>query len=346
MNRRIILYAPSINSGGAAVLLRTLLRELNSSDHGFITLDSRLESHVKVPEGIKVRRVISLLSRFQAELFLSKHIVKDDVVICFGNLPPLFRLPAKVVLFLQSRHLLDVASLREFRVKKRAWIMLQRFWFKLFLGHVNKFIVQTPSMARDIEKLTGRNKDIEIAPFIDGSIYYSRKASKRILRNKIDYDFVYVSSGESHKNHRTLVEAWQMLAEQGFYPSLCITLDQRCKWQLVNWIEEMIKKFDLRITNVGAVSYDNVLALYQRSGALIFPSKSESLGLPLIEAQRIGLPVLASELDFVRDILDPEQSFNPTSAISICRAVRRHLGYHEEPLTLLDGAGFWDHVVV
>ena len=33
--------------------------------------------------------------------------------------------------------------------------------------------------------------------------------------------------------------------------------------------------------------------------------------MPLAEAKSIGLPVICSELDFVRDIIDPIETFNP-----------------------------------
>jgi hypothetical protein len=60
----------------------------------------------------------------------------------------------------------------------------------------------------------------------------------------------------------------------------------------------------------------------------------------LIEARQANLPVLASELDFVRDVLDPEQTFDPESSISIARAVKRFMGVNEQPLPLLDAARF------
>ena len=58
---------------------------------------------------------------------------------------------------------------------------------------------------------------------------------------------------------------------------------------------------------------------------MIFPSFVETLGLPLIEAKKFKLDVLASELDYVRDILDPVETFDPHSARSICRSVKRFL---------------------
>ena len=73
-----------------------------------------------------------------------------------------------------------------------------------------------------------------------------------------------------------------------------------------------------------------LLNLYSKSTALIYPSFFESYGLPLVEANHYKLPTIASELDYVRDILDPVETFDPHSAKSICRSVKRFLKVNGE----------------
>ena len=65
--------------------------------------------------------------------------------------------------------------------------------------------------------------------------------------------------------------------------------------------------------------------MYPKTRALIFPSNYESFGIPLIEAKYLNLPILAGELDYIRDLIDPVQTFDPNSSISIYRAVKRFL---------------------
>ena len=84
--------------------------------------------------------------------------------------------------------------------------------------------------------------------------------------------------------------------------------------------------------------------LYGEVRALIYPSRLESLGLPLIEARAAGLPILAAELDYVRDAVDPEECFDPDSALSIARAVKRFLGYKEAPLPLIGAEAFLEQL--
>ena len=85
--------------------------------------------------------------------------------------------------------------------------------------------------------------------------------------------------------------------------------------------------------------------LYNQAGALIYPSTLESFGLPLIEARQANFPVLASEFDYVRDELDPDQSFDPSSEVSIARAVKRFMGLNESGLPLVDAKAFFSHIL-
>jgi glycosyltransferase involved in cell wall biosynthesis len=73
---------------------------------------------------------------------------------------------------------------------------------------------------------------------------------------------------------------------------------------------------------------------------LIYPSLFESFGLPLLEARQAGLPIIAAELDYVRDIVEPVVSFDPESALSIARAVMRYQGEAVEPSMPPDAASF------
>jgi glycosyltransferase involved in cell wall biosynthesis len=210
------------------------------------------------------------------------------------------------------------------------------------MSNANEFIVQTPTMKRLLTIRTQGKVPVRVLPFVADSTRYTRSPLEAELEKSSNpnFDFVYVASGEPHKNHRKLIEAWCLLAEEGHFPSLCLTLDKARFPQLCREIEIMQQRYDLKVTNVGELAHQEVLALYKRSSASIYPSTFESFGLPLIEARQANLPVLASELDYVRDVLDPEQTFDPESSMSIFRAVKRFIGADEQPLLLLNATQF------
>ena len=70
-------------------------------------------------------------------------------------------------------------------------------------------------------------------------------------------------------------------------------------------IDKLIKKYSLEniIQLVGKISYEKVLEYYKNSDLLIFPSYIETLGLPLIEAKKFNLNILAVDLPYSREAI-------------------------------------------
>ena len=337
---KIIIHAVNIHVGGGRELLSALLNEIN--EEVFLSVDKRMPLPKNLKGNINVKCIkSSIFQRLLAELWLFNNVKKDDFVLCFGNLPPLFTLSGYTVVFLQNRFLVENISLTGFPLSIRLRLLLERIWVHRKLTTVDKFIVQTPSMKRLLETKLKKLLPIQILPYIAEPRGYTRgliNADRTVEKN---YDFVYVASGEPHKNHRCLILAWCLLAKEGIYPSLCLTLDEDRFFNLCSFISDMRKCYCVNIVNLGVQAHSEVLSLYDKSSAAIYPSKYESFGLPLVEARQAGLPVLAAELDFVRDVLDPEQVFDPNSYISIARAVKRFMGVDEAPLPLSNASHFW-----
>lgn len=206
--------------------------------------------------------------------------------------------------------------------------------------NADEFVVQTPSMGNLLEARTKQRVPVRVLPYTANRGGYGRTLRSSEIQKDKRFDFLYVASGEPHKNHRQLIEAWCLLAKEGLFPSLRLTLDRERFVGLCSWIEQKTDQYRLHVKSLGTLPHEQVLQLYGQAGALIYPSTFESFGLPLIEARQAGLAVLAPELDYVRDVLDPEQTFDPASAVSIARAVKRFLGAEEPPLPLLDAAQF------
>jgi len=343
---RIFIHANNVHQGGGRSLLLSLLKAINEKRDWFANLDARLKlDNVLINEDRLQRVPNTLLQRLISEWRLARKIKKGDLLFCFGNLPPLFRSKGKVFVFLQNRYLIEKIDLSEFPQLKRIRIHMERFWFNSKAKNVDLFIVQTPTMKRILDdKLSGMVSTVTL-PFM--SIKVESAENKLAIESSKPnrFDFLYVASGEPHKNHRNLVDGWCKLAEAGHFPSLCITVDDYIFPDLCSWIDERIAFYGLKIINLGNIPACDVKLLYRQVGALIFPSKFESLGLPLIEARQARLPIIAPEVDYVRDILDPVEAFDPGSPISIARAVRRFLGDRESPLSVLHTDEFINTII-
>jgi glycosyltransferase involved in cell wall biosynthesis len=341
IGKTIFVHATNVHSGGGRSLLHALLQTVPADCTIFALLDIRMPVPVKLPANLTIRLVLpSIWQRLKAEWWLSRTTRPSDLVLCFGNLPPLFQLRGRAFVFLQNRYLIDPINLQGFPLKTRLRLEVERLWFSRRARNAHAFIVQTPSMQALLEssgKVTG--KPVHILPFVNASEGYERVVSSPAPRVTMQ-DFIYVASGEPHKNHRRLIEAWSLLAKDGLYPYLWLTLDAGIHPELCAWMAQQKERGKLRVENLGVQSHEEILRLYARVGALIYPSVFESFGIPLIEARQAGLAVVASELDFVRDVLDPEQVFDPQSPVSIARAVKRFMGASEEALPLLNAAEF------
>jgi len=345
---RLIIHAINVHQGGGLALLLPLLEALPEDLEVVAALDSRLQERKLVPGNINTRWVKpTIQERLKAEWWLARNARADDRVLCFGNLPPIFRVQGSVQVFLQNRYLIEPFSLAAFSCKTRLKIGLERLWLASRAEQVTAFIVQTPSMQRSLRSSgIAKNKPIRIFPFVSESEGYRRTGKDSHPHATNRFDFLYVASGEPHKNHKTLVQAWSLLASEGLFPTLCLTLDEKTTLPLIHWINQQKSAHKLRIENQGSLPHQGVKRLYRETQALIYPSSFESLGLPLIEARQAGLPVLAPELDYVRDVLDPEQTFDPHSPTSIARAVKRFLRVEENPLPLQSAREFIDRALV
>jgi len=331
----LVINAANVRTGGGSELLSAILENLGGDFQGRLILDERLHLPMSLPENLVVHRIKpTVWSRLRNEWYLRRTTEPDDLLLCFGNLPPIFRLRGKVLLFLQNRYLVEPRSLKGFPFLNRLRITLERLWFRWGKRNVTHFIVQTPSMQRTVERNLGMPSTV--LPFSKDAKNYTRVMDAPRDRAKAEHGFLYVASGEPHNNHRSLVMAWTLLAEDGIRPGLCLTLDKNRFPDLFGWIENKAKEMDLNVTNVGSMSAEDLERVYKESLALIYPSDFESLGLPLIEARCAGLPILAAEKDYVRDAVDPEETFDPGSPVSIARAVKRFLGIPEKPLAVMD----------
>ncbi len=334
----LIIHAPNVHQGGGRALLIPLLEAAVRSPCIAI-LDTRLDQPKIVhPDVVVIGVPPTLVGRLSGEWRLKRLAKAEDVVLCFGNLPPLFPISGNVSVFLQNRYLFGRRDFAGFGWRAYLRLLIERYWLHFRLKNTIQVVVQTSAMARELGAETGIQA--RVLPFFPAAPPFERR------RDSKRFDFIYVATGEPHKNHRNLVEAWKLLARDGLHPSLCLTLDKEKDGRLLSWVELQARAHGLRIENVGLRSREDINQHYSESGALIYPSTLESFGLPLLESAAADLPILASELDYVRDVCLPAQTFDPESPVSIARAVKRHLGLAESPLQPLSPAAFLQAIQV
>jgi glycosyltransferase involved in cell wall biosynthesis len=100
------------------------------------------------------------------------------------------------------------------------------------------------------------------------------------------------------------------------------------------------------VTVLGSVSEDELVSLYRRAAALVFPSLYEGFGLPPLEAMACGCPVACSNVASLPEVCgEAARYFRPEDARSIAKAVA---GVLDDPVPwvergLAHAAGFtWE----
>jgi glycosyltransferase involved in cell wall biosynthesis len=105
---------------------------------------------------------------------------------------------------------------------------------------------------------------------------------------------LYVGSRVGYKNFRAVAAATACSA----WPS---NVELRVAGSPFTPDEELMLRRD-RISSIGLVSDSELATQYQSSLAVIFPSLDEGFGLPIVEAQRLGVPVLCSDIPIFNEI--------------------------------------------
>ena len=125
-----------------------------------------------------------------------------------------------------------------------------------------------------------------------------------------------------HKNHRRLIEAFQMVeAELPADIQLVLTGRQFDECHEARQLIEA-KNLQARVVHLGYRSPLEIQALFSSAHALVFPSLFEGFGMPVAEAIIADCPVACSNTTSLPEIAgDAAVYFNPQSTKGIARAL-------------------------
>ena len=127
----------------------------------------------------------------------------------------------KVILSQSNRYLVENYPISGFPFISKFRITMERLLFKYFRKNADWIIVQSLVM-KDLLLKMGISKDVaKVMPFKNKDCIDLKDIEK------IENSFLYVASGEPHKNHMNLVHAWALLAEECIQPILFLTLDKK-----------------------------------------------------------------------------------------------------------------------
>lgn len=295
------LHLTNVAGAGASQLLQSLLPALElvpncSVTHIFLPERGGLASYssrTTTNAEIYRRRLPNAVSRMLECTLLAGRFDGDTPLLVLGDLPLLCRGPQTV--FVQTPNLLGSAQLGFGTDGIKYWI--SRYLFRLGMQRVRAFIVQTEVMRNALERtypdIVGRVHVIA-QPVPIWLLHSGLQRQGRAGVKGQDLDLIYPAAGYPHKNHNLLAQ----LDPNAGWPveRLTLTLDaalhpaKRLSW----------------VNCCGFLSPQAMINYYAEVDALLFLSKDESFGFPLIESMFVGLPIVCPELPYARTLCGDE----------------------------------------
>lgn len=294
------------------MILNHLVNNLVARDINFVLLkDIRCP---KLQSEDMVKRIEALSSSFKSRYgYYKRH--KDDFrsVLCFGNIPPFIKLEVSVHTYMHNVSLLKIPT--DYSFKRKALSYLKRCVLLHYSKNTTDWIVQTSNTASLVrEVFSSANQNVLEYPFF----YIPKELTEKSERERTDY--VFVGDYTNAKGHEYLVEAWTMLHRMGIDLTLHLTVSDPvfCRWI------EACQAEGVKIVNHGFIPFKEVIGLYQKSKATVYPSLNESLGLGIIEAMAAGCDVIGCNLPYMHSVCKPSATFAASNPQQIVDAVIRY----------------------
>ena len=149
----------------------------------------------------------------------------------------------------------------------------------------------------------------------------------------------FVGTLEPRKNLLRLLDAWKLLPASLREAWLLVIAGGK-GWGMDNLVHEVSSRGLISsVRHIGYVTDSQLSALYSNAKLLAMPSIYEGFGLPIVEANSRGVPVLTSNVSCMPEIAGPDAMYaNPTSSQSIADALESVLSDSFRQKKLSDAA--------
>lgn len=314
----LLLDALYINNSGAKVLLDYLIEQFELSG---VTIYYLLDERIKDTQpqmDLSKNKIHYLKASFvKRHLFYLKNSALFSHVFCFGNIPPSVKL--KIPVYTYFHQTLYIKKSGNESLKKSILLVLKSNVLAFYKKNTNKWFVQSISVKNDLVKRFALNTDdVLVLPF-----YPPLSKFKNDSKLKKKNSFLFVSGGNPHKNHISLLKAFEIIYKKGFSAELHLTISD--DFSVLKDYIDSLKTVGVPIINHGFVPRNKIAELYSKVEYCIYPSLRESFGLGLIEAMESNCKAIASDLPYVHAVCKPSLVFDPHSVDSIEQAIETAL---------------------
>ena len=313
----ILLDAVYIHNYGGKSILDLLIRFLihkNLIDSFYFLLDSRYKNSFKL--GSKYKYINP--NENGRRIFYKKNKSCFSSILCLANVPPPIKIKSPVLIYFHNDLLINYNE-ANLGLKSKLLFFLKFSYIRYKPQETYHWSVQTDIMKKKIfDRGFIKEDKIKIFPIYEDTRPSSSKKEKNT--------FIYVSNSMPHKNIENLILAFVDLSQK---------INYEIQLNLTSLKKDFIKidfkrQKNLKIFWHGEIEKNKLETIYKKCEFLIYPSLKESFGLPLIEAIQHNCKILASDLPYVHEIIEPSLVFNPNCYKDISKTI--NLAIHSEKL--------------
>ena len=263
---------------------------------------------VKVKEFVKKYDIAAVIS-----LNMGVGHIKTPSIISLHNVLPLYKCDSSVFdtrIEMIKQRIINHLIIKS--LKRAEYIIIPSKWIKREL--ISKFKIQENKIyisqitVPEVSSLLKTNQE-------ETSAEQNKKTDLQFSKEKT-VEFIYPSSGFPYKNHRVIIEAAKKLQQEGIENYYIRLTGNVGEGKTITELKKEIQKNNLPIEFSGMYSKEQLANAYA-GGVLLFPSRIETDGFPILESMACGGYIIAADLEYAREALSDYDSydlFNPQSA--------------------------------
>ena len=335
MNVVINALAFKKNSSGIGVLISELLVRFSALTQRDCRIVLSQDSPAVVSAGERVTLSYSPYSHkqgirrilFQSFLFGKKYC-RDSVLLTTDSKVPFFLPKSCRVLPVVT----DLALLRMPDVYQLSRVVIWRLQYRYLLKKSARYVAISEFTKKEMVDLLHIDESKIDVVYCAANERYARVMDDTALeqvRKKYDLAkpyILFVGNANPRKNLARLIRAFDLAKEAGDFPyQLILAGEYGWKFDRQAAMAGIRHANDIRFLDF--VADEDMPGLYSAASLFAFPTLYEGFGIPIIEAQKCGVPVLTSNTSSLPEVggVDGACYVDPLSEQDICLGLRKVL---------------------
>lgn len=297
-----------------SIELSLQLKQIYNDDIRFVCPGNIIQTEYASQLGAEIvgKRTGYLWEQFELPRYLKRN--GSPLLICFGNVAPIFYRNK-----ISTLH--DITFIRYPQTLSKSFLLLYKYLIPLVLKTSKRILTVSEFSKKEISSYYHIDSDkISV-------VYNAVAKSFHPLQNgqlKAENYIVTVSSFKVNKNffktYKAFVLAKRQIPGLKFY--VIGDLTSTNFQSLQSEIDEMKGDEDVKL--LGRISDEDMIRYYSNAKAFVFASLYEGFGIPVLEAQACGCPVVCSNASSLPEVLgDSALLFNPENEHEISDAIVR-----------------------